>query len=216
MRQPSILVVPIIFSFILSATNLFYPTYDTIVQGLFPIIGGYSFDLYRALVLFGVFMTGAFHYRVLAGKPKYVMGVISIIFLCLAIGLYIIFGLKFSLLEHTRTRSLYYVLLAYAAIYLALALQYYVMAFLDKVKLASTLLLYCNKYSYAIFLSHTLVLYAVENVVGLDDLSDNPFLAIVRLLLVVSITLIISKPFGDFTKYLTIFIRSKLSSVKNY
>jgi peptidoglycan/LPS O-acetylase OafA/YrhL len=163
-----------------------------------------------------IFIYGGIHYRYFSNIHEKNYGFIAIAFLLLAVFVFIAFDFEFDLAEHSKTRSIYYILLSFFAIYALLSLRRPILFILRKIPKAEALILYTNRYAYSVFLLHTLVLFSVEKIFKLENLSDQIGLALLRMLMVVVITLILAKPLGDLSRIIAHKIRGKtLNLIRN-
>lgn len=194
----------------LSIANTFYPAYETItnIKFLKDLRSGHQF--WQSLMFLGIFIYGGIHYRYFSNIREQNYGLIAIAFLLLAVFVFIAFGFEFDLAEHSKTRSIYYILLSFFAIYTLLFLRRPILFILSKIPKSEALILYTNRYAYSVFLLHTLVLFSVEKIFKLENLSDELGLALLRMFMVVVITLILAKPLGDLSRIIAHKIRGKI------
>ena len=200
----------------LSIANTFYPAYETItnIEFLKDLRWGHQF--WQSLMFLSIFIYGGIHYRYFSNIHEKNYGFIAIAFLLLAVSIFIAFDFEFDLAEHSKTRSIYYILLSFFAICTLLSLRRPILFILRKIPKAEALILYTNRYAYSVFLLHTLVLFSVEKIFKLENLSDQIELALLRMLMVVVITLILAKPLGDLSRIIAHKIRGKtLTLIRN-
>ncbi|WP_417547401.1 acyltransferase family protein [Marinobacter segnicrescens] len=209
-KRPWLLWGVIIFSLVVSLLNVPFPLYAAVSEYSFFSRLRWGHQAWQVLVLLGLFICGSVHYRYLAGQSAKKYALISIVFLIFALMGYFYSDLGFELKEHAKQRSLYYLFLSFFAIYFLLALERPILRILARMRSLEWLLLYTNRYAYSVYLSHTLVLFYVEQWLGLTDLGGQPFLALVRMFLVLVITLAVAKPLGDLSRTLAHTVRAKL------
>jgi peptidoglycan/LPS O-acetylase OafA/YrhL len=196
--------------FFLSLLNAFHPIYENFISSYALSGTGYGYQLWQILILLGIFLYGAVHYRYFASHSRRFFALGATVFLLLAISTFFYFEFPFEMSSHREKRSIYFLFLSMFGIYLFLALQNPVQNLLKAIPYAERLILHFNKYAYSIFLLHTLVLFLVEKRFGLDNLSDQLGLALLRMFLVVVVTAILAKPLGDFSKHIANKIRGKI------
>jgi len=198
--------------FLLSLANAFQPIYDPFINSSVLSGTGYGYQLWQIIILLGIFLYGAVHYRYLANYSPRFFALGALAFFLAAIGTFFYFEFPFELGYHEEKRSIYFLFLSMFGIYVFLALQNFIIALLKAIPYAERIILHFNKYAYSIFLLHTLILFWVEKAFGLENLSDQLGLALLRMFLVLVITAIVAKPLGDFSKYIANKVRAALLS----
>ena len=98
-------------------------------------------------------------------------------------------------IPHFNDKTLYFILISLALLSIILYFKHGIVKLVNEVRILNSLLIYSSKHSYGLFLLHTIVLYYVELLFGWTDLSSQAGLAIIRMLLVITITMIVTIPF---------------------
>jgi peptidoglycan/LPS O-acetylase OafA/YrhL len=209
-KYPVVLLIGVVAPFLLSLANFFLPIYENFMamSWLRNII--WPHQPWQTLILSCVFCAGAAHYRFFQHLTVQTLASIATTLLVVSLLAFWALELDLELKEHVRKRSIYYLLLSFFAIYFLLAIRPLMLWVLSKFRPLEWLFLYANKYAYSIFLLHTLVLFSVEKVFNMEDLSGQVFMALLRMLMVVVITLILAKPLGEASKALATRIRNGL------
>ena len=209
MRWPWLLYVAGIGPFGLSITNSFLPVYEYFTGlSVFRSVG-FGWQAWQAATLLGMFLFGAGHYRLFQDQRIWVSSLIAAACLLTATMLYLVTGIDFELGEHIKTRSGYFMLLSFFAIYSLIALRPVVLFVLERIPPMNWFVLYANRYAYAIFLLHTLVLFGFERYAGMNDLGGRPLMAVLRMVLVFVVTLILAKPIGELSNRIAKAIRKQ-------
>ena len=162
-------------------------------------------QLHQAFVLIQFYFWGAFYYKNPVSRK-------FLTFLCiftLLPGLYLSCLNSSNVERQLEGRSANYILLAHAAIFALLIGRDVILSLINHIVALKSLLLFANRNSYALFLLHTPVLFLIERYLGLENLSGSLHLAIVRLLLVVVITMLLSVPFTSLSRLISKYV-SKL------
>ncbi len=113
--------------------------------------------------------------------------------------------------EHVFPPDLYFLLGSTAVIFFITSLQKYILAFLNNFKLLTTCSDFFYRHTFSIYLTHTLAIYLVEvTFFSFFPMEKNFLYGIVKILLVLSVTAVISIPFSKAaTLVISLLIKSK-------
>lgn len=134
----------------------------------------------------------------------------------------LIFGVWLSIDIYTRYTGAFafsevrpntYIFQSLGVVLLVLGLQKFITSMIDFIPLMRRFLLFCNVHAYSIFIIHIPILYAIESLFAWQDLSGQTSLALVRMLLVVAFSLVLSIPLSWLHKKLTNKLKSAILSV---
>ena len=156
-------------------------------------------QLHQTFVLAQFYFLGAFYYKTPRWTSRPLL--IGLCLITLLPGLYLSF--QTSSYEELENRNACYILLAHAAIFTLLLGRDALMSFINRIRPLEVLLLFANRNSYGLFLLHSIVLVVIEHSLNMEDLSGNILMALVRLLLVLVITMLLSIPFTILSRSIT-------------
>jgi len=163
-------------------------------------------QLHQTFALAQFFFLGALYYKKPNQVPKIFLAVLCLI--TLLPGLYLSClnsGCK-NVPAAIDGRSANYILLAYAVIFALLLGRDMLLHLINRITLFKSLLLFASRNSYSLFLLHPLVLFLIERGLNMKNLSGNYLLAIIRLILVVSITMFLSIPYSALTRLISKYV----------
>jgi len=118
--------------------------------------------------------------------------------------------LKIDYIFHTYAPDIYYVTGSLAAIIVAIIFQEKFIIFLEYYKLIEKIFLFFHKHTFSIFLLHTFSIYFAEKIDSLVDPDEKSIVyGIIKLIVVLTITCILSVPFTKFSALIISFFSPK-------
>ncbi len=112
--------------------------------------------------------------------------------------------------EHVFPPDLYFLLGSTVAIFFITSLQKYILAFLNNFKLLTTCSDFFYRHTFSIYLTHTLAIYLVEETFfSFFPMEKNFLYGIVKILLVLIVTAVISIPFTKTAALVISLLKSK-------
>ena len=164
---------------------------------------GYGHQTWKVIVLMPFYLLGMHHDQL----RQYLQGHRGRHLLLFSIALLVCLmvfdarGLSFDIL--LRQRDVCFVLMAYVLLAMLLRYQLAIEKIIFSVPGLRSLLMYTSHHAVGIFLLHIVVLSEAESLFGWSDLSHDPLLAVIRLLLVSVATLAIAPAFTNAARRLT-------------
>lgn len=175
-----------------------------ILQQVYDIDSKFNFfgnNLYQALSNLGFFLFGEYYY---SRKEIFsTLALLLLIFLLFWVFLNIyIFETNINMADHTYETDFYYPTSSYFAILFVILGKPLIDGFLNRINIMDRFAMFLSRNAYAIFMLHFFVLYYVETNFGLVKVADDPLLAILKIILIVSYSCIITIPVTRVSGYM--------------
>lgn len=182
----------LIMCFVIISLTLPYQIFMNNIWINNELLSGYL--VYETLMLIAYYLAGSIYVlnqKLFESRRSLYSGVVI-----LAVGLTIdILNRYFSLYEFSEVRPNTYLSQSLGVLLIIVALKPKILRLLETLKPIRTLFLYCNTHAYSLFILHIPILALVEYTFGWHDLGQQPLLALLRLILVVVTSLVLSVPF---------------------
>jgi len=161
-------------------------------------------QMHQTFIFAQFYFWGAFYYK----NPNLVSRSFLAAFCLLTLlpGLFLSFlNLNYvdAAVKNITDRNANYILLAHGVISALLLSRDALLSLINRIVPLKALLLFANRNSYALFLLHTPVLFVIERSLNMENLSGNLPMALIRLLLVIIITMLLSLPFTILSRLIT-------------
>jgi len=167
----------------------------------------YPNQLHQVLSLFNYYLFGAVYYSFQKVFKK-LNSVLTVIFGFICAMLIFNVETPENMRSYFFERNLYFTSFSYFVLFFVMGIQPYVKSFIYQ-PVTYKLFKKLSDNSYALFLLHTALLFAVEKLFHLESLSNSPLLAVARIIIVISLSLMLA-PF--FTR-LSHFVLSNTKSL---
>ncbi len=213
----SFISIPI---FYLAKKSLNYLYGITIVCLVIILINSFH-NIHNSLFLFGVidlysafsnsffFLLGCIYF-INEDKLNKTYALLCALALILA-GIFLIYQTSdYSLGSHRSSPTIIYVFFAVGLSSLLLIYKDKLQMLLNTLYPIKSLLIYCSKHSYSLYLLHTLVLGAFEAYIFKEALTGQHLLALLKLFLVISVTIIIAPIFTQLSSSILLKLKGRL------
>ncbi|WP_165419278.1 acyltransferase family protein [Corallincola spongiicola] len=188
-----ILPLTVVITFIFSYVQLFYPLGD-----LFSI---YGHNIYKPIVHSSFFFFGAFWVLNPKAKIFNYSGLISILFLCLALFSFWSLDLEFKMTKHVYFPDGYYVSFSFFAVFIVLAMKGVITKVFDRVNFIDRFVLFFSKHAYSIFISHSLFIFLFEKYILIDDSWPKLIEIVIKILMVILASCIVAPTVSKSTDF---------------
>jgi len=108
-------------------------------------------------------------------------------------------------------RNTYFTLISYLVIFLLLAFRDNILKLIDKISIFEWLFIRLSKNSYALFLLHTPVIFMFERYLGFDNLGEQPILALIKMIGVITTSIFIAPYLTNFNNKISKMLTLKSS-----
>lgn len=167
------------------------------IQMTFPLskyLTIFDHRIYNSVVAISFYLYGAMLFR-FNSKSRILISVLTLLVASVAIILlFANINLSLDFRLHSYSMDLYYVLAAFIGISIFMLMQKPINVFCDRLKVIDGLLKYTSKNSYSIFMIHSFFILFVENYFGLVNVKSNYGLALFKIFIVMTLSLIAAAP----------------------
>lgn len=193
-RCSAIFYLPIAISIVLSFIQTFHQ-----IHREFSFLGH---NFFQSIVYGSYFFMGSIIYRIDWRSHQYKF--IFFMALCVAIAFSFLFLQNGStrLSDHAYAPDTFYYLLGVFGIFFVLAFSRQIEFLITRIPGLDWLLKFCSKHSYGIYLNHSFFIVFFEYTLGLKNVIGNLWLAAVKVILVVSCSLLFAIPLTTISNYL--------------
>ena len=200
--SPWPLLVGTVLSVLLTLVHQIYE-----ISRVFNVFGH---NFYQAFSNVGYFMFGAFFYNMKGFfTGRRILGLSLLCFMSLIVNV-VVFDVEMNMAHHTYAPDFYYISAGFLAIFLVLLLKPLIDKILGGVSVLDWFFLYLSRHAYSVFMLHSLVLFLVETQLGLVDVAENPLSALLKIVLVVSLSCLFAVPVTKASRYVTKLIQNNV------